>query len=169
MQLHRHRPQETFLVKVDAVAFKWYRIRMKEPDRPTQAAWALLMRTSRGLLEDIEAALKAAGLPPLAWYDVLLEIEKAGNEGMRPFELKNRLLLPQYGTSRLLDRMVTAGLVDRQDCEDDGRGQIVSISDRGRETRASMWPVYGKVLATRIGAKLTPEEAIQLARLLSKI
>lgn len=142
---------------------------MKEPDRPTQAAWALLMRTSRGLLEDIEAALKAAGLPPLAWYDVLLEIEKAGNEGMRPFELKNRLLLPQYGTSRLLDRMVTAGLVDRQDCEDDGRGQIVSISDRGRETRASMWPVYGKVLATRIGAKLTPEEAIQLARLLSKI
>ncbi|MCY1707109.1 MarR family winged helix-turn-helix transcriptional regulator [Pannonibacter sp. SL95] len=127
------------------------------------------MRTSRGLLEDVEAALKAAGLPPLAWYDVLLELEKAGNEGMRPFELKNRLLLPQYGTSRLLDRMVTAGLVDRQDCEDDGRGQIVSISDSGRETRASMWPVYGKVLVTRIGAKLTPEEAIQLARLLSKI
>ena len=142
---------------------------MSEADRSTQAAWALLMRTCQRLLDEVEAALKAAGLPPLAWYDVLLELEKAGVEGMRPFELKNRLLLPQYGTSRLLDRMVTAGLVDRQDCEDDGRGQIVSISDRGRETRASMWPVYGEVLATRIGARLSREETVQLARLLSKI
>ena len=48
------------------------------------------------------------GHPPLAWYDALLEIEKAGPDGLRPFELRKLLLLPQYGTSRLLDRMVTA-------------------------------------------------------------
>ncbi|HBA44246.1 MAG TPA: MarR family transcriptional regulator [Alphaproteobacteria bacterium] len=142
---------------------------MSKPDRATQAAWAALMLTSRKLLEAVEAALKSAGHPPLSWYDALLELEKAGPEGLRPFELKNRLLLPQYGTSRLLDRMVKAGLVERQDCEDDGRGQIVFISERGRSIRQAMWPVYAKVLSETIGTKLTSKEAITLTRLLSEL
>ena len=142
---------------------------MSKPDRATQAAWAALMLTSRKLLEAVEAALKSAGHPPLSWYDALLELEKASPEGLRPFELKNRLLLPQYGTSRLLDRMVKAGLVERQDCEDDGRGQIVFISERGRSIRQAMWPVYAKVLSETIGTKLTSKEAITLTRLLSEL
>lgn len=142
---------------------------MTKPDRVTQAAWAALMTTSRTLRETVEAALKAAGHPPLAWYDALLEIEKAGANGLRPFELRELLLLPQYGTSRLLDRMVKAGLIERQNCDDDGRGQIVLISDKGRSVRQAMWPVYGSVLSKEIGAKLTTEEAVQLVRLLSKL
>ncbi|MDY6828824.1 MAG: helix-turn-helix domain-containing protein [Pseudomonadota bacterium] len=127
------------------------------------------MSTSRTLLEAVETALKSAGHPPLAWYDALLELEKASPEGLRPFELKERLLLPQYGTSRLLDRMVKAGLVERQDCEGDGRGQIVSISEQGRSIRRAMWPVYASVLSEAIGTKLTSKEAMTLTRLLSKL
>ena len=127
------------------------------------------MRTSRRLLEAVEAALKSAGHPPVAWYDALLEIEKAGSEGVRPFELTARLLLPQYGTSRLLDRMVNAELVERLDFVGDGRGQIVRISEKGRLVRKAMWPIYACVLSEEVGAKLTLEEIVQLARLLSKL
>ncbi len=142
---------------------------MNKPDRPTQGAWVAIVTTSRRLLETVEAALKAAGHPPLAWYDALLEIEKAGPDGLRPFELRELLLLPQYGTSRLLDRMVKAELIERQDCDDDGRGQIVRVSDKGRSVRQAMWPVYAHVLSEEIGAKLTTEDAAQLVRLLSKL
>jgi DNA-binding MarR family transcriptional regulator len=142
---------------------------MTQPDRATQAAWAALMRASRRLLEAIEAALKSAGYPPLAWYDALLELEKAGDDGLRPFELRTRLLLPQYGTSRLLDRMVNAGLVERRDCKDDGRGQIILISEEGRSVKKVMWPIYAQILSEGIGAKLTSEETVQLAKLLSKL
>lgn len=142
---------------------------MTDPDQVTQAAWTALMTKSRRLLEAVEAALKTAGHPPLAWYDALLELEKAGDAGIRPFELKERLLLPQYGTSRLLDRMVTAGLVDRRNCDEDGRGQIVFISKRGLAIRKAMWPVYARVLSEGIGAKLTSQETAQLAALLSKL
>ena len=76
-------------------------------------------------------------------------------------------MLPQYGTSRLLDRMVKAGLVERQDCEDDGRGQIVAISEQGRSIRRAMWPIYARVLSETIGTKLTSKEAMKLTRLLS--
>ena len=142
---------------------------MNTPDRETQAAWAAIVTTGRRLLESVEAALKAAGHPSLAWYDALWEIEKAGPDGLRPFELKELILLPQYGTSRLLDRMAKAELIERRDCDDDGRGQIIRISDTGRSARRAMWPVYAHVLSEKIGAKLAPADAIQLVRLLSKL
>ncbi|WP_370162147.1 MarR family winged helix-turn-helix transcriptional regulator [Limimaricola soesokkakensis] len=142
---------------------------MNTPDPVIQAAWVALVAKSRTLLEAVEAALKNAGLPPLAWYDALLEIEKAGPDGLRPFELKERLLLPQYGTSRLLDRMAKAELIERRDCDDDGRGQIVYISDKGQAVRQAMWPVYARVLSEKIEDKLSPEDTAQLVKLLSKL
>ncbi|PSK85998.1 MarR family transcriptional regulator [Limimaricola soesokkakensis] len=142
---------------------------MNTPDPVIQAAWVTIVSKSRTLLEAVEAALKNAGLPPLAWYDALLEIEKAGPDGLRPFELKERLLLPQYGTSRLLDRMAKAELIERRDCDDDGRGQIVCISDKGQAVRQAMWPVYARVLSEKIEDKLSPEDAAQLVKLLSKL
>ena len=142
---------------------------MTEPDRATQAAWAAIVTTSRRLHEKVEAALQDANHPTLAWYDALLVIEKASPDGLRPFELRELLLLPQYGTSRLLDRMAKADLIERLDCDDDGRGQIVRISDKGRSVRQAMWPIYAQVLSEEIGAKLTAEDTVQIVRLLSKL
>ena len=65
-------------------------------------------------IEAVEARLKAADLPPLGWYDVLLELEKAGEAGLRPFELQARLLLPQYGVSPTL-----AGIPSRRTTDGD--------------------------------------------------
>lgn len=142
---------------------------MTNPDSTTQAAWVALMTTSQLLFETVEAALKSAGHPPLAWYDALLEIEKAGPDGLRPFELRKLLLLPQYGTSRLLDRMVKARLIERLSCDDDGRGQVLRISKKGKSVRQAMWPVYARVLSEKIGVKLTTTEAAQLVSLLAKL
>ena len=139
------------------------------PTRATIDAWTALVSASRRLLERIEAELKAAGHPPLAWYDVLLEIEKAEPDGLRPFEITDRLLLPQYGTSRLLDRIIKAGLLERQPCVDDARGHVIHITDQGRAIRQAMWPVYAQVLSEEVESRLAPEESLQLARLLEKL
>lgn len=142
---------------------------MTQPKPETIAAWTSLVTANRVLLDDIETALKDAGLPMLGWYDALLELDKAGASGIRPFELKERLLLPQYGMSRLLDRMAKAGLVDRQDVEDDGRGQIVRLTEKGRTIRQTMWPVYAGALIRLVEHQLTGDEATELARLLKKL
>ncbi len=68
-------------------------------DKPAEAtirAWARLTKAQNQALGSIEATLKAADLPPLAWYDVLLETERAGKGGLRPFELERAMLLAQY-------------------------------------------------------------------------
>lgn len=146
-----------------------YRIRMKDPAPATIVAWTALMRASTRMLTEIETALKAAGLPALTWYDALLEIEKAGDEGIRPLVLQERLLLPQYGTSRLLNRIEQSGYIVREDCAEDGRGQIVRLTPEGKEIRQRMRPVYMQALNRLLGDKLSGADAAHLAQLLDKL
>jgi len=141
----------------------------KKISKNAELAWTGMVATTGLLVGHVEAALKQAGLPPLSWYDVLLEVERAGPEGIRPFEIKERLLLPQYGTSRLLKRLAEAGYVAAADCEEDGRGQIVTITETGKAIRQRMWPIYAAALHAMVQAKLTDAEAEQLALLLAKL
>lgn len=141
----------------------------RQPDDSTVALWVRLMRASAAVLDAIEGRLKAEGLPPLAWYDVLLELDRAGEDGLRPMDLEARLLLPQYGTSRLLKRLEEAGLTARAPVPEDGRGFRVTISDAGRQMRRRMWPVYAGVLQERVGDRFAPEEREAAVALLSRL
>jgi DNA-binding MarR family transcriptional regulator len=137
-----------------------------KPDEAVILAWARLTRAQQQAQDAIEGALKKAGLPPLAWYDVLLETERAGRQGLRPFELERAMLLAQYNLSRLLDRIEAAGYVERQPCEEDGRGHTVVITDAGRALRRKMWPVYARAIEAAIGRHLSAQQAKTLGDLL---
>ena len=140
-----------------------------EPSEAAVTAWARLVRAEQIVLGKIEAALKAADLPPLSWYDVLLELSRADAGRLRPLELEHRTLLAQYNASRLIDRMAQAGLVKREAHPEDGRGQLVAITPEGRALQKRMWKVYGPAIAAHVGSKLQAGEAKELARLLQKL
>ncbi len=139
------------------------------PTTPVIQAWARLLRAQHGALATVEKKLKVADLPALGWYDVLLELDRAGTEGLRAFELQGELLLPQYGLSRLLSKIEAAGYLLRQDCEDDGRGQTLVITTSGKKMRRRMWPVYCEAINQAIAEKLTDKETASLCKLLGKL
>jgi len=132
-------------------------------------AWGRLLRISRALTSAVEADLKAAGLPPSGWYDALLELVRAGPQGLRQFEMRDRMLMEQYNLSRLIDRMEAAGLVTRHPCPEDGRGQIVRITDPGLELLDTMWPVYRDAIGERFARHLTMAEADRLNALFRRL
>lgn len=140
-----------------------------EADPRTIRAWARLVRVSGALVAAVEADLRAAGMPPLGWYDVLLELERAGDAGLRPVELQGRLLIAQYNLSRLADRMEAAGLVARAPDACDRRGQRLRITAQGRRQRQAAWPVYRAAIGRHVAARLAPGEAETLAALLAKL
>ena len=135
----------------------------------TVTAWARLVRISQAVLSKVEADLKAADLPPLSWYDALLELERARPDGLRPYQLQERMLLAQYNMSRLTDRLAKAGYIEREDCSDDGRGQILKIDSAGRGLLQQMWPVYRKAIAAHFAEKLDTDETAALSRMLIKL
>ena len=139
------------------------------PSPEAITAWARLMRVSRQLVENAEDALKESGLPPLAWYDVLHELAEAGEGGLRPFQLIERTLFAQYNISRLLARLEADGLVEKLKVADDGRGQTIRITAKGRETRRRMWAVYGRSIADLVGGKLSADELKMMSALLGRL
>jgi DNA-binding MarR family transcriptional regulator len=133
-------------------------------------AWTRLVAAQAAVLGAVEADLKAAGLPPLAWYDVLLELRKAPDGRLRPLVIEERLLLAQHNVSRLIDRLEKAGYAERHPCPLDGRGQEIAITPQGRALLSQMWPVYAGAINRHLGARLDGDaEAGDLARLLEKL
>lgn len=131
-------------------------------------AWARLAKAQRQALLAIDQALGAAKLPPLDWYDVLLELERAGGS-LRPLELEREMLLAQYNLSRLIDRMEKAGYVERRAIKDDRRGQAIVITSAGKSLRRRMWSVYGPAIQAAIGEHLSPKQVETLGTLLGAL
>ncbi len=130
---------------------------MALPDEAVRA-WARLVRVGQSLLAAVEADLRRDGFPPLAHYDALLELRRAGEEGLRPFELQRAMLLAQYNLSRLVERLVRAGQVERRAAEGDARGHTLHVTAAGRDLLRRMWPRYERAIAERFAGRLTPDE-----------
>lgn len=137
------------------------RMAMQEPSETVVESWARLVRLSNQLLSAIERDLKRAGHPPLSWYDVLLELKRAGEGGLRPFELERKLLLAQHNVSRLLDRLADRGFVSRKPADDDGRGQYVVVTEEGRALLKAMWPDYAAAIQQHLGARFADEAEVE--------
>ena len=164
MQLHT-------IVKLAGFARSWHVLAMSSPMPNNQVilAWARLLRAHAGAFGGVEADLKKAGFPPLSWYDVLLELRRADG-GLRPMDVEQRLLIPQHNLSRLIERMVKAGYVQRRACLEDGRGHLLELTRSGRELQRRMWPSYAQAIDRHVGRRLGSEEnAAQLASLLGNL
>jgi DNA-binding MarR family transcriptional regulator len=132
---------------------------MSRSTDPKEHAWALLLTAHATLVERIEAALARAKLPPLSWYDVLWELEKAEGGKLRMHELARRIVLSRSNLTRLADRLEKAGLVAREDTPADGRGYHCAITRSGLAMRKKMWPAYKAGIERLFSGQVTLEEA----------
>jgi DNA-binding MarR family transcriptional regulator len=51
-------------------------------------------------------------------------------------------VLTRFNVTRLVDRLVEAGLVARRQTKEDGRGFYAVVTEKGRVLRRQMWTVY---------------------------
>ncbi len=110
------------------------------------------------MVERIELDLSGAGLPPLAWYDVLAKLNSSASP-LRPKDMLCQVDVTKSGLTRLLDRIEKAELIERSYCPSDRRGTFLSITKAGRETFNQMKPIRDKVFEEHFTDVLTEEEA----------
>jgi DNA-binding MarR family transcriptional regulator len=111
-------------------------------DEAELATWRAFLNAHAVLIQRIETDLKAHGLPPLTWYDVLWPLQGAAGRRLRMSELAQQVVLSRTGLVRLVDRIEAAGLLRREPVPEDGRGSYAVITDQGAATLRRMWPVY---------------------------
>src|SRR3954467_13962642 len=132
-------------------------------------AWRGLLNAHARLTARIKAELAHAGLPQLAWYDVLWALQRAPGKALRMGELADAVTISRSGLTRLVDRIEADDLLERRPSAGDRRAIEVTITPAGSKLLRKMWPVYETVLRDQFESKLTNQEARALSRALAKV
>lgn len=107
-----------------------------------------------------------AGIPS-TWFEALLRLHRHG-DAMPVGQLGEQLSFTSGGATRLVDRLVTEGLVTRTDCPSDRRVQWVSLTPEGSARFAQALDVHVADLRTHFGDLTSPEERARLVEILDR-
>jgi DNA-binding MarR family transcriptional regulator len=133
------------------------------------SAWPRFVTGYALVIARVEERLKAAGLPELAWYDVLWALERAPRGRLRMHELADNTVISRSNLTRLVDRLEAASLVVRdRDCSD-RRGAFAVLTTTGRAMRRKMWTVYGPAISELFDGHLNAAETLQMRSILDRI
>lgn len=135
----------------------------------TTAAWAALLRVHAAVLPVLDAELQAAHELPITWYDVLLELNAAPGRRLTMGELGTRVVVSRSRVSRVVDDLVSAGLVARETNPDDRRSAYALITDIGRKRLRAAAPTYLAGIERHFTSRMSAAEAQTVARALNKV
>jgi DNA-binding MarR family transcriptional regulator len=122
-------------------------------------------RLDRALNCSLEGKTGISGI----FFELLLRIGRSPGGRLTMGDLAGQLGLTSGGTTRLVDRMVGAGLVERQSCPEDRRVQWVVLSPAGERKLDDALPVALRDLQREVFDRLEPDEVVVLERALDKL
>ena len=152
---------------VDAIIEQWQHER-PELDHSPIGVVGRISRLARAIEPRLEDVYREHGLEP-GWHDVLATLRRSGpSYRLRPSDFTGSLMLTSSGTTKRLDRLERAGLIERSPDPDDRRGVVITLTDEGR---ALIDRVTEAHLANeeRLLAGLSAAERDRLAALLRKL
>jgi DNA-binding MarR family transcriptional regulator len=136
---------------------------------PHGEAWGALARTHAAVSQRLQEALAQGDFPPLPWYEVLATVAEAPDQRMRMGDLAEALVITRGGLTKLVDRLVKAGLLERTFCESDRRVSYATLLPAGVNMLVEMRPVIVGELELAFSANLSVEQANELRETLDGV
>jgi DNA-binding MarR family transcriptional regulator len=130
---------------------------------PELAAWRGMLRAHSALVRDLDAELREAHDLSLLEYEVLLVLSEAPDGRMRMAELAGTVLLSQSGLTRLVDRLVHEGSVERRRCAEDRRGLNAELTEAGRARLDAARPTHRRGIRTMFLDRFDERELATMA------
>jgi DNA-binding MarR family transcriptional regulator len=96
-------------------------------------AWQALLHAHDQVIRKLDAELRSEHGLHLVAYDVLLRLARAPEGALRMTDLAERVMLSPSGLTRMVDRLVADGLVERDRFEGDARVMLARLTDQGRD------------------------------------
>lgn len=136
---------------------------------PHGEAWGALARTHAAVSQRLQEALAQGDFPPLPWYEMLAAIADSPDQRMRMGELAEAMVITRGGLTKLVDRLVKAGLLERTFCETDRRVSYATLLPAGQHLLAEMRPVIVGELEVAFSANLSVRQAEELRETLDGV
>jgi DNA-binding MarR family transcriptional regulator len=128
-----------------------------------------MVRTNRRLTESLGRELEQSVGIPLVFFDVLIHVAAAPETRLTMSRLSTDVALTTGGVTRLVDRMVDAGLVERQNCPNDRRSIHVVLTPKGRAVLGQAVAAHVDGIERHLMAHLDVSDRGDLVRVLSKV
>lgn len=132
-------------------------------------AWTAFLDAQASLLRRLEAELVEKEDMTLAEFDVLIQLAMAPGRRLRMTELSDRVRLSHSGVTRLVDRLVHAGLVKRARCESDRRGTFATLTTAGKARLRHAQPVHLRGIREHFGKRLSAAQLATVAEALEPL
>src|SRR5438874_11330548 len=116
--------------------------KMARLERSRLEVWQQFLRAHRRVLGVLGDELEQERGLPLAWYEVLLHVERAPDRRLRMGDLADAVVLSPSGLTRLVDRMVDDGLMRREPCPSDRRSTYAVLTADGRSALRRAAPTH---------------------------
>jgi DNA-binding MarR family transcriptional regulator len=136
---------------------------------PHGEAWGTLTRTHAAIVGRLQEALAASDFPPLPWYEVLATVADAPEQRMKMGELAEAMVITRGGLTKLVDRLIKAGLMERTFCETDRRVSYATLLPAGHDLLDEMRPVVVAELKIAFAANLSNRQADELRNTLERV
>jgi len=119
--------------------------RTLSPADPRIEPWRAFLQAHARITRRLDEELRAEHDLSLAEYDAIVTIANAPDRRIRMRQLADRVILSKSGVTRLIDRLVLDGLVQRDVCQSDARGAEAVLTPAGldRLRRASRTHLRG--------------------------
>jgi len=132
-------------------------------------AWRGFLRTYTTLVRDLDDELTERHGLPVSSYDVLVQLDEAPDGMLRMSHLADAVLLSRSGLSRLVTRLASQGLIEREECKNDARGAFAVITDEGRRRLNEARATHRAGVRERFLDKLSERDQRQLAKVWSRL
>ncbi len=100
----------------------------------------------------------------LAEYDALLQLAEAPGRRLRMHRLADRVLLSRSGVTRLIDRLVRDGSVERDTCQTDARGAEAVLTAAGLARLRTAAPTHLRGIADHFLDAIDPADFQSVGR-----
>jgi MarR family transcriptional regulator, 2-MHQ and catechol-resistance regulon repressor len=138
-------------------------------DDPRIELMGLLVRTHRRLTDTLGRELEEQVGIPLVFFDVLIHVGAAPGGRLTMSRLSSDVALTTGGVTRLVDRMVEAGLVERQNCPNDRRSVHVVLTAQGRTVLTEAVAAHIDGIDRHLMAHLEDADRAALSAALGKV
>ena len=125
---------------------------------PRLAPWRAFLSAHVLVTRRLDEELRAEHDLSLAEYETLLAIAWAPDRRIRMRTLADSILLSKSGVTRLIDRLVADGLVERSACLSDARGAEAVLTEAGLERLRAASVTHLRGIDAHFLAAIEPEQ-----------
>jgi len=124
-------------------------------DADEQRAWRAWLYSTMLLQDRLERELTRATGISSAYYEILVQLSESPERSLRMSELADRCLSSRSRLSHAVSRLEERGWVRRQNCAEDGRGQLAVLTDEGFAALEAAAPVHVESVRTHLFDQLS--------------